>query len=67
LHEAFESHLDRYGPGDSEVLNLGPACFAEPLSVAMQVPDAPGTLEHVVVKRKDGTTYDFDLTLEDYV
>jgi AraC-like DNA-binding protein len=39
LHEAFESHLDRYGPGDSEVLNLGPACFVVPFSVVMQVPD----------------------------
>lgn len=39
LHEAFESHLDRCGPRDSEVLNLGPACFAEPFSVVMQVAD----------------------------
>jgi AraC-like DNA-binding protein len=39
LHEAFESHLDRCGPRDSEVLNLGPACFVEPFSVVMQVAD----------------------------
>jgi AraC-like DNA-binding protein len=39
LHEAFESHLDRYGPRDSEVLNLGPASFVAPFSVVMQVPD----------------------------
>jgi AraC-like DNA-binding protein len=39
FHEAFESHLDRYGPVDSEVLNLGPACFVAPRSVVMQVPD----------------------------
>jgi AraC-like DNA-binding protein len=39
LHEAFESHLDRCGPRDSEVLNLGPVCFVEPFSVVMQVAD----------------------------
>jgi hypothetical protein len=27
----------------------------------------PGTVEHLVVKRKDGATHDIDLTLEDYV
>jgi hypothetical protein len=27
----------------------------------------PGTVEHLVVKRKDGATRDIDLTLEDYV
>jgi C-terminal processing protease CtpA/Prc len=27
----------------------------------------PGTVEHLVVKSKDGATHDIDLTLEDYV
>jgi membrane-associated protease RseP (regulator of RpoE activity) len=27
----------------------------------------PGTVEHLVVRRKDGATHDVDLTLEDYV
>jgi serine protease Do len=28
---------------------------------------APGTVEHLVVRRKDGDTHDVDLTLADYV
>jgi hypothetical protein len=27
----------------------------------------PGTIEHLVVKSKDGATHDIDLTLKDYV